>query len=135
MVMQSIGVLLAGTLALLAQLDLADSATVIGFALGMGVVSAFSVPAQSALITQLVEQDHFASAVGLNSMTFNLARAVGPALAAVSVSTARHPASFGLNAASYAIFVIAPRAHPSREQIRVGSERVRAAREPASHQA
>ena len=134
MVMQSIGVLLAGTLALLAQLDLADSATVIGFALGMGVVSAFSVPAQSALITQLVERDHFASAVGLNSMTFNLARAVGPALAAVSVSQLGIP-SFGLNAASYAIFVIALALIHPREQIRVESERVRAAREPASHQA
>jgi MFS family permease len=119
MVTQSMGVLLAGTLALLAQLDLADSATVIGFALGMGVVSAFSVPAQSVLITQLVERDHIASAVGLNSMTFNLARAVGPALAAVSVSQLGIPASFGLNAASYAIFVIALALIHPREQIRV----------------
>jgi MFS family permease len=118
-VAQSAGVLLAGALALLAQLGLADAATVIGFALGLGVVSACSIPAQSALITQLVERDQVASAVGLNSMTFNLARAVGPALAALSVSQLGIPASFGLNAASYALFVGALVLVRPREQVRV----------------
>jgi MFS family permease len=38
-------------------------------------------------------------------MTFNIARAVGPALAAVSVKQLGIPASFAINAASYLLFV------------------------------
>jgi hypothetical protein len=45
------------------------------------------------------------TAVALNSMTFNLARAVGPATAAVAVEYLGIPAAFGLNAVSYLLFV------------------------------
>jgi len=78
---------------------------VIGFALGLGVASAFSAPASTAFISQLVGREDLPSAVALNSMTFNIARAVGPALAAVSVKQLGIPASFAINAASYLVFV------------------------------
>ena len=112
------GLALAGALALLAELDLAGAATVIAFALALGVVAAFSLPAQSALITQLVEREDLPSAVGLNSMTLNLARAVGPALAAVSVAELGIPASFAINAGSYALFVAALSFVRPRPQVR-----------------
>ena len=44
-------------------------------------------------------------AVALNSMTFNLARAVGPATAALAVEYLGIPAAFGLNALSYLVFI------------------------------
>jgi MFS family permease len=96
---------LATALAALAFAGLAGTAVVIGFALALGVTSAFSAPAQQALVVQLVEEDEIPSAVALNSMTFNIARAAGPALAALAVATLGIPAAFALNAASYLVFV------------------------------
>ena len=105
LVSQTVAIVLSGGLGLLAYLDLAPTAVVIGDAVALGVVSAFSAPAQQALIATLVEEPEVPTAVALNSMTFNLARAVGPATAAVAVEYLGIPAAFGLNAASYLIFV------------------------------
>jgi MFS family permease len=94
---------------------------VIVFALGLGVTSAFSAPASQALLGWLVDPHELPSAVGLNSMTFNLARAIGPALAAVTVRSLGIPASFAINSASYLALVAAlgtvrPRPHETRRQ-------------------
>jgi len=62
---------------------------VIADAFALGVVSAFSAPAQQALIATLVEEDDVPTAVALNSMTFNLARAVGPATAGAGAVCSR----------------------------------------------
>src|SRR5205823_7772726 len=78
---------------------------VMAFAVGLGVVSAFAAPASQALISDLVPRAELQSAVALNSMTYNLARAVGPALAALSVRKLGIPASFAINAASYLVLV------------------------------
>jgi len=106
-VTQSTAIVLSGGLGLLAALDLAPTPVVIADALALGVVSAFSAPAQQALITQLVEEPEVPTAVALNSMTFNLARAIGPASAALAVEYLGIPAAFGLNAVSYLIFIAA----------------------------
>jgi MFS family permease len=98
---------LSATLAALAWSGAADEWVVIAFAFGLGVASAFSAPASTAFISQLVGREDLPSAVALNSMTFNIARAVGPALAAVSVKQLGIPASFAINAASYLVFVAA----------------------------
>ena len=57
------------------------------------------------MIPQLVETHEVPTAVALNSMTFNLARAVGPASAALAVEYLGIPAAFGLNALSYLVFI------------------------------
>ena len=99
LVSQSVAVVLAAGLAMLAWADLASTWVVIGDTLCLGVVSAFSAPAQQALIVSLVERAEVPTAVALNSMTFNLARALGPAGAALSVRYLGIPASFAINAA------------------------------------
>ena len=104
---QTTAAALAAILSVLAWSGLATAWVVILFALGLGVTSAASIPAQQALVTQLVPAEEIPSAVALNSMTFNLARAVGPALGALSVSQLGIPASFLVNAASYGLFVAA----------------------------
>jgi MFS family permease len=96
---------LAGLLAGLAWAGLAPVAVVITVSLGLGVVSAFAAPAAQALIADLVRREEIQSAVALNSMTYNLARAVGPALAAVSVRKLGIPASFAINSGSYLVLV------------------------------
>jgi MFS family permease len=78
---------------------------VITVSLGLGVVSAFSAPAAQALIADLVPREEIQAAVALNSMTYNLARAVGPALAALSVRKLGIPASFAINSGSYLVLV------------------------------
>jgi MFS family permease len=106
-VTQSVAIVLSGGLGLLAWYDLAPPAVVIADAIALGIVSAFSAPAQQAMIPQLVEQHEVPTAVALNSMTFNLARAVGPATAALAVEYLGIPAAFGLNALSYLVFICA----------------------------
>jgi MFS family permease len=106
-VAQSVAIVLSGGLGLLARLHLAPTSVVIADAVALGIVSAFSAPAQQALIPSLVSKDEVPTAVALNSMTFNLARAVGPAAAALTVKYLGIPAAFGINALSYAIFIAA----------------------------
>jgi MFS family permease len=113
-VTQIVATALSGTLAALAWGGHAGAWTVIGFGLALGVTSAFSAPASQALIASLVPASDLASAVALNSMTFNLARAIGPALAALSVRKLGIPASFAINSASYvllagALVIVRPR--------------------------
>jgi MFS family permease len=94
-------------LAALAWAGLARVWVVIACAVVLGIGSAFAAPASQALLGDLVTREQLGSAVALNSMTYNLARAVGPALAAVSVRTLGIPASFAINAGSYLLLVLA----------------------------
>jgi MFS family permease len=113
-------------LAALAWAGLAHVWVVIACAVVLGIGSAFAAPASSALIGDLVPREELGSAVGLNSMTFNLARVIGPVLAAVSVRTLGIPASFAINSASYLLLVLgvlvvhpAPRRLASRGESRL----------------
>jgi MFS family permease len=119
---QTTASLLAATLAVLAWSGLASAWVVIVFALGLGVTSAISIPPQQALIASLVDREELPTAVALNSMTYNLARAVGPALGAASVRYLGIPASFLLNAFSYFAFIAALLAIRPRVQETVAPE-------------
>jgi MFS family permease len=90
--------------AVLAGLAWGGAATewvVIGFSGALGVVSAVSTPAQQSLIAALVDEEDVPQAVALNSMTFNLARAIGPASAAGVIATLGIPWAFAINSGSY----------------------------------
>ena len=117
---------LSALLAVLAWTGRAPVWAVILCALGLGVGSAFAAPASQALIADLVPRSQLQSAVALNSMTYNLARAVGPALAALSVEHLGIAASFAVNSASYMLLVAgvlvvrtAPRRRASRAETRL----------------
>jgi MFS family permease len=81
------------------------------------VTSAVSAPAQQALISSLVEATDVAQAVALNSMTFNLARAIGPASAAGVVATLGIPWAFALNSLSYLALIAGLLAVSPRQQL------------------
>jgi MFS family permease len=124
---QSTAAFLAATLAVLAWSGLAAAWVVIAFALALGVTSATSIPPQQALVASLVEPTELPTAVALNSMTYNIARAAGPVAGAASVEYLGIPASFLLNSASYLVFVgallaIRPRAQEIAER---GKSRLR----------
>jgi len=98
---QSVAAALAALIAGLAWAGVATASAVIAISAGLGVSMAFSVPAASALLASLVERADLPTAVGLNSMTYNIARASGPALAGVTIATVGIPAAFALNSVSY----------------------------------
>lgn len=98
---------LAATLAALAWAGHARVWVVILFSTGLGVMTAYATPASQALLGSLVSRGDLSSAIGLNSMTFNIARALGPALAALSVRKLGIPATFALNAVSYLVLALA----------------------------
>jgi MFS family permease len=108
---------LGGTLAVLAFDGRASEWVVIGFSGALGVTSAFAVPSQQALIAALVEEHDVPQAVALNSMTFNLARAIGPASAAGVIAAFGIPWAFALNSCSYLLLVVGLLlVHPREEE-------------------
>jgi MFS family permease len=72
------------------------------FALGIG--SAMMAPTYQALIPELVPRHQLPSAAALGSVSINLARAVGPAIAGVIVARTGVATVFALNAVSFAVF-------------------------------
>ena len=66
-----------------------------------GLAQAFGGPAYSALIPTLVEKDDMPNAIALNSIQFNVAVMVGPALAGQALAKLGEKWCFGLNAVSF----------------------------------
>ena len=66
-----------------------------------GFAQAFGAPAYSALIPTLVDRDDMPNAIALNSIQFNLAITVGPALAGITLARLGETWCFGLNAVSF----------------------------------
>ena len=97
----------SAALAALAWAGLASVSVVIACAVVLGIGSAFAAPVSQALIGDLVPRAELGSAVALNSMTYNLARAVGPVLASIAVNTIGIPAAIGINAGSYLVLAVA----------------------------
>lgn len=91
----------AAAMAALTALDLITPGLLLGLGLLLGVGVAFNLPAWQALVPDLVPRGMVASAVALNSVAFNVARAVGPALGGLIVATAGAQLAFGVNALSY----------------------------------
>jgi predicted MFS family arabinose efflux permease len=79
----------------------------IALVLFQGVVIGFNQPARLALIPDLVPRPHLATAVAINSIVFNTARFIGPALAGVAIVALDISAVFALNAVSYLAFLSA----------------------------
>jgi MFS family permease len=66
-----------------------------------GLISAFEIPARQSMIVELVAREDLVEAIALNSGGFNLARIIGPSIAAVVLAKFGLAWCFGLNALSY----------------------------------
>src|SRR3974390_836054 len=66
-----------------------------------GFAQAFGGPAYSALIPTLVNREDMPNAIALNSIQFNLAVTIGPALAGLALAKVGETWCFGLNALSF----------------------------------
>jgi MFS family permease len=76
----------------------------LGLILGVGV--AFNLPAWQSFVPDLVPRGMIASAVALNSVAFNVARAIGPAIGGLILATLGAGVAFALNALTYATVVV-----------------------------
>lgn len=97
---------------------------IIALALMAGLLSAFEIPVRQAFLMDLVGKDDLMNAIAFNSMAFNVARVVGPALAGVLTALAGPAFCFAVNAVSYLAVIItllritpdpaliSPRRHP-----------------------
>ena len=71
-----------------------------------GLAQAFGGPAYSALIPSLVDREDMPNAIALNSIQFNMAVTIGPALAGQALAKLGESWCFGLNALSFLAPVI-----------------------------
>lgn len=84
----------------------------------LGFVNAFNQPARLALIPSLVDAATLPSAVAINSLLFNIARFIGPAIAGVVIAEGSVGLAFVINACAYVAFSLA------LARVRVPSERL-----------
>jgi MFS family permease len=73
----------------------------------IGTGSALTWPAWSATTPELVPREDLVSAIALNGISFNLARAVGPAIGGVALGLAGPAAAFALNALTFLVLILA----------------------------
>lgn len=113
---------MAGIALLLAVLTIAGFMSpwlllVLTFALSAG--DAFETPSWRAILPELVSKDDLEAASALNGIEFNLARAIGPALAGLVIASAGVAAAFVANVLSFfgVILVVARWKRPIHKRI------------------
>jgi MFS family permease len=70
-------------------------------------VSAFDLPARQALVPTLVPREHLANAITLNTIMFQTASVVGPAMAGLVIAASGVAAAYLLDAVSYGFVILA----------------------------
>jgi predicted MFS family arabinose efflux permease len=76
-------------------------AAIVLIAFATGLMQSQSAPTYQAVITSLVPRERIANAVALNSLQFNLSRAIGPVVAGVLLASAGAGWCFAANALSF----------------------------------
>jgi MFS family permease len=94
-------------LAVLHAADLLGLSAILLIAFLTGLAQSQSAPTYQAVLTTLVPQQRIPNAVALNSLQFNLARFLGPAVAGLLLARAGTTACFGANALSFVAVIVA----------------------------
>jgi MFS family permease len=92
---------LAFALAALTFLGRVQPWQIVLLAFGLGVANAFDTPARQAFVAELVDREDLGNAIALNSTMFNLAQAVGPAVAGVTYAALGPGWCFTINGLSF----------------------------------
>ncbi|MEA2639731.1 MAG: hypothetical protein QOF51_1125 [Chloroflexota bacterium] len=71
-----------------------------------GIVMAFQQPARQAMLSDLVDPEHVANAVGLNSMVFNASRSIAPAIAGLLIAWVDVGGSYVVQGVMYAMSTV-----------------------------
>ncbi|WP_336972673.1 MFS transporter [Sphingobium aromaticiconvertens] len=122
---QSFMLLVSAALSLAAWAGLLSPWALLTFTFLIGCGTALNGPAWQASVGEMVPRAALPSAVALNSMGFNIARSVGPALGGVIVAAAGAAAAFLSNAVSYVgLIAVLARWRPARVPNPLPRERV-----------
>ncbi len=98
---QTLSMLLAFALAALTWTGVVQVWHVALLAFALGTVNAFDMPLRQSFLFELVGRDDLPNAIALNSIAFNSARLIGPALAGLVLAAYGETACFTLNALSF----------------------------------
>ncbi|MBK5958803.1 MFS transporter [Rhodoplanes elegans] len=104
----AVQVMLGTVSAILAGLAATGTVSVSGLALLTflgGTGAALAMPTWQAIVPELVPRADLKGAVGLGSLGFNIARAVGPALGGVALAAFGAAVTYGLDVASYFLVI------------------------------
>lgn len=124
-VAQTLMLVVSVALAALAWLDLVTPWVLLLLTFLIGCGAALNAPAWQASVGSMVPRKEVPSAVALNSMGFNLARGLGPAIGGLIVAVAGAAAAFTINALSYVgLIVVLARWKPEFEQRLLPPERL-----------
>jgi predicted MFS family arabinose efflux permease len=99
--------LFAATLAVLYATGHLGIVAILAIAAVTGLAQSQSAPTYQAVITSLVPPRQIPNAVALNSLQFNLSRAIGPVIAALLLSRVGTGACLAVNAASFLAVIVA----------------------------
>jgi MFS family permease len=105
-------------LAILTMVGLTSPWVLLALTFALSAGDAFETPTWRAVLPELVSKDDLAGASALNGIEFNLARAVGPALAGMVIAVAGVSTAFVANVVSFfgVILVVARWKRPIRKQ-------------------
>ncbi len=99
--------LLALVLAILTSFKVIRIGEILAISLLTGLASALNNPAYQALFPDLVEREDVLNAVALNSVQFNMSRALGPTLAGLALGSLGAAGCFYLNSLSFLALIFA----------------------------
>lgn len=102
---QSLLCLVALTMAILTLLGVITPILLLVLNAVAGVVVSFGQPARLSMVRSLVKPEDLPAAVATNSILWNTARFIGPAVAGIVIAQAGPGWAFGLNAISYLFFL------------------------------
>jgi MFS family permease len=109
MLTQSVSMLFAGILTILVLTETVKFWHIATIAVLMGFVRTLDMPTRQSFMIELVGRHHLTSAIALNSVTFNLARIVGPAIGGALISQFGIGLCFLFNTLSYLAVLISVR--------------------------
>jgi len=98
---QAFSALPAVVIGVLIQLDLINIWHIAVASFILGIATAFDMPARQAFITEIVYKDMITPAIAMQSVSFNIARIIGPILAGFIVAHLNFYMCFYLNALSF----------------------------------
>ncbi|HSO41471.1 MAG TPA: MFS transporter, partial [Rhodospirillales bacterium] len=84
-----------------------DIWSLLGATVVSGIATGIGQPARLALVSSLVKRDDLPTAVAINSIVFNVARFIGPALAGLLIGAGGVALAFAGNALSFLAFLVA----------------------------
>ncbi|NTW50582.1 MAG: MFS transporter, partial [Chlorobiales bacterium] len=106
MLSQTVQMLGALTIMILALADQINVWMIIGVSFIVGCAQSVSTPTYLSILPSLVSREYLTNAIALNSTQFNLSRLIGPVIGGALLVGAGAAWCFGINALSYAALII-----------------------------